>query len=313
LEEAERVATEMGLTWHDVAFGPEQLRMGMDVELEHGKLHAEVNVTNDDPVKTGQIAWAHLMEFPDYYERLAAMEREGKAALAEGSDAPERGVVDLGEEMPQQPRFVSINGHVYQLADEAPEVITHKGKRYRRTTPAALREGKAWDKLPKGWTEDSVKKFWNSMTGGKGTKHPVSKCIRELEKKGTDIDDPGAFCASLADKMEPGWRSKKKKKKKKKKARVDYELPSNHPQLPLDYNVPIRLDKRAAAYLQGLAAGQGDPIYALSSRLFAYGATVATVRELEAAVAAVVDDEDAPDWLLDDLEQALVDAKAQGH
>lgn len=30
-------------------------------------------------------------------------------------------------------------------------------------------------------------------------------CIKKME--GTEIDDPGAFCASLADKMEPGWRS----------------------------------------------------------------------------------------------------------
>jgi hypothetical protein len=33
-------------------------------------------VTNDDPVTTGRIAWAHLNEFPDYYTRLERMEEE---------------------------------------------------------------------------------------------------------------------------------------------------------------------------------------------------------------------------------------------
>ena len=36
------------------------------------------NVTNDDPLMTGKIAWAHLSEFPDYYTRLAQMEAEAK-------------------------------------------------------------------------------------------------------------------------------------------------------------------------------------------------------------------------------------------
>ena len=33
------------------------------------------NVTNDDPLITGKIAWAHLLEMPDYYERLEELER----------------------------------------------------------------------------------------------------------------------------------------------------------------------------------------------------------------------------------------------
>jgi hypothetical protein len=61
-----------------------------------------------------------------------------------------------------------------------------------------------WNSLPKGWTQESVKKFWASMTGDR--KHKVTACIKKME--GGGIDDPGAFCASLADKMEPGWRSR---------------------------------------------------------------------------------------------------------
>ncbi|WP_406606900.1 DUF5661 family protein, partial [Candidatus Infernicultor aquiphilus] len=36
------------------------------------------NVTNDDPLTTGKIALAHLTEFPDYYTRLAKMEKEAE-------------------------------------------------------------------------------------------------------------------------------------------------------------------------------------------------------------------------------------------
>jgi hypothetical protein len=33
-------------------------------------------VTDDEPIRTGKIALAHLKEIPDYYTRLAAMEDE---------------------------------------------------------------------------------------------------------------------------------------------------------------------------------------------------------------------------------------------
>jgi hypothetical protein len=56
----------------------EQFRMGMDVELEHGRHDPETNVTDDDVVTTAKIARAHLNEFPDYYSRLAVMEAEAE-------------------------------------------------------------------------------------------------------------------------------------------------------------------------------------------------------------------------------------------
>jgi hypothetical protein len=57
---------------------PEQFRMGLEVEQEHGTRFPKANVTNDDPVLTGKIAYAHLLEFPDYYTRLAELEKEAK-------------------------------------------------------------------------------------------------------------------------------------------------------------------------------------------------------------------------------------------
>lgn len=73
-EIAKSIGEQLGIMWDK--FDLEQFRMGMDVELEHGKVDANTNVTNDDPLMTGKIALAHLNEFPDYYTRLDKMEEE---------------------------------------------------------------------------------------------------------------------------------------------------------------------------------------------------------------------------------------------
>ena len=41
----------------------------------------ETDVSGNDPIVTGKIALAHLTEFPDYYTRLAILEREAAADL----------------------------------------------------------------------------------------------------------------------------------------------------------------------------------------------------------------------------------------
>jgi hypothetical protein len=74
-EEAKSVGDGLGVDWK--AFGVEQLRQGMNVELEHGLRDPETDVTGDDHVITGKIA--HLKEFPDYYERLEQLEEEAEA------------------------------------------------------------------------------------------------------------------------------------------------------------------------------------------------------------------------------------------
>jgi hypothetical protein len=77
-DEARRFAEEIGVNWSTAPFDVEQFRMGMDVELEHGRHDAATNVTDDDPRVTARIALAHLNEFPDYYTRLERMETEAK-------------------------------------------------------------------------------------------------------------------------------------------------------------------------------------------------------------------------------------------
>ncbi|GIM30039.1 hypothetical protein CPJCM30710_27050 [Clostridium polyendosporum] len=75
-EEAIEIAKQLNIDFSK--FDIEQFRMGLDVELEHGKKDAATNVTNDDPIITGKIALAHLNEFPDYYTRLAKLEVEAE-------------------------------------------------------------------------------------------------------------------------------------------------------------------------------------------------------------------------------------------
>lgn len=78
-EEAMRIARRLGINFNNEKFNLEQFRMGLDVELEHGRRSPGTNVTGDNPILTGKIALAHLREFPDYYTRLKKLEEEAKA------------------------------------------------------------------------------------------------------------------------------------------------------------------------------------------------------------------------------------------
>jgi Protein of unknown function (DUF5661) len=75
-DKAREIGAQIGIDWDSSPFDVEQFRDGMEVELEHGSHDPETDVTGDDPLLTGKIAWAHLKEFPDYYTRLDAMEEE---------------------------------------------------------------------------------------------------------------------------------------------------------------------------------------------------------------------------------------------
>jgi Protein of unknown function (DUF5661) len=78
LEQARSLGTTIGIHWATSPFDVEQFRKGLEVELEHGAHDPETDVTGDDPVLTGRIAWAHLKELPDYYTRLAVMEGDAE-------------------------------------------------------------------------------------------------------------------------------------------------------------------------------------------------------------------------------------------
>lgn len=73
LNEAGKIGKDLGLSWKKVDL--KQFHMGLNVELEHGTRNLVTNVTDDDELLTAKIALAHLAEFPDYYTRLARLEK----------------------------------------------------------------------------------------------------------------------------------------------------------------------------------------------------------------------------------------------
>lgn len=74
--DAREIGLELGINWKEVDINV--FTMGLNVELEHGTRYPETNVTNNDIILIGKIAWAHLKEFPDYYTRLEKLEMEAE-------------------------------------------------------------------------------------------------------------------------------------------------------------------------------------------------------------------------------------------
>jgi hypothetical protein len=70
--QAKEIGNQLGIDWNTIDLL--QFTKGINVELEHGKMDPDTNVTNDDPILTGKIALAHLNELPDYYSRLEKIE-----------------------------------------------------------------------------------------------------------------------------------------------------------------------------------------------------------------------------------------------
>jgi hypothetical protein len=85
-DRAREIGERIGIDWDRSRFDVEQFRMGLGVELEHGRRDPETNVSDDDELTTGKIARAHLNEFPDYYTRLAKMEAEAEGILGRARD-----------------------------------------------------------------------------------------------------------------------------------------------------------------------------------------------------------------------------------
>ena len=72
--DAKEIGDDIGINWDEVRL--DEFTKGINVEFEHGSKNPKTNVTKNDKKMTGKIAWAHLKEFPDYYTRLAKMEKE---------------------------------------------------------------------------------------------------------------------------------------------------------------------------------------------------------------------------------------------
>lgn len=82
IDTAADVARQLEIDFTVSDFTLDDFHAGMLVELEHGSRDPRTNVTDDDPLITGKIALAHLLEFGDYYTLLEAMERAAEARTA---------------------------------------------------------------------------------------------------------------------------------------------------------------------------------------------------------------------------------------
>ena len=74
-EEASTVLKLVNTTNMDISL--DTFQQGLEVELEHGTIFEDANVTNNHPILTGKIVLAHLKETMDYYKRIEVAEIEG--------------------------------------------------------------------------------------------------------------------------------------------------------------------------------------------------------------------------------------------
>jgi hypothetical protein len=74
-EETSTILKLVNTTNMDISL--DTFRQGLEVELEHGTIFEDANVTNNHPVLTGKIVLAHLKETMDYYKRVEVAEVEG--------------------------------------------------------------------------------------------------------------------------------------------------------------------------------------------------------------------------------------------
>lgn len=67
INDASRVSKLLNISFDK--FSIFDLLRGMNVELEHGSITPNTNVTDNNLIKTTKIALAHLNEFPNYYNK----------------------------------------------------------------------------------------------------------------------------------------------------------------------------------------------------------------------------------------------------
>lgn len=74
LAETNDIAKRLDINFSKAGFTPEEFLEGVNIELEHGTVDPDTNVTDDDPLITGKIALAHLNEVSIYYNEDIGLE-----------------------------------------------------------------------------------------------------------------------------------------------------------------------------------------------------------------------------------------------
>ena len=67
MDDAYSVSLILGINFDK--FTLEEFTDGINIELEHGLVNKNTNVTDNDLIKTAKIALAHLNEYPNYYNK----------------------------------------------------------------------------------------------------------------------------------------------------------------------------------------------------------------------------------------------------
>ncbi len=67
INDAIKAASVLNVSFNN--FTLEEFLDGINIEIEHGTINPQTNVTNDDLILTAKIALAHLNEYPNYYNK----------------------------------------------------------------------------------------------------------------------------------------------------------------------------------------------------------------------------------------------------
>ncbi len=113
---------QIGVDWD--RFDLEQFRAGMDVEFEHGTHDPQTDVTGDDPLTTGKIAFAHMKEFPTTTSASSAWRKRRSGTGRRAASAAPLGGVEQALEaalelVAQRVANRALVGALDQLGEEA--------------------------------------------------------------------------------------------------------------------------------------------------------------------------------------------------
>jgi len=100
--QAKRIGDRIGVNWKRIPLS--EFRRGLVVELEHGRVDRQTDITHDNLLMTGKIALAHLKEHPRYYTRLRKVEslasrggkRESRSLASRGGKRESRSLASRG-------------------------------------------------------------------------------------------------------------------------------------------------------------------------------------------------------------------------
>lgn len=82
------LAQEMGISWPDEAFDLDDLWFGMNVEAERATRGPLGDTAHDSPAVAAQLAFAHLREDPEHYDRLRDIEHTGHPGIGDDIHSP---------------------------------------------------------------------------------------------------------------------------------------------------------------------------------------------------------------------------------